>query len=134
MNSGWRDLVGHHAWATGQLLEFCQGLDQSIHAATVPGTFGPILETLQHLIDAEASYVRRLTRAWPDHPWRDDWAVDLETLKERATVLAKTLEEFLAGEWDDERLGEAHGDEGEVFAVRAGVFMTQLFHHANEHR
>jgi hypothetical protein len=31
-------------------------------------------------------------------------------------------------------LGEAYDDEGEVFAVRAGIFLTQALHHANEHR
>ena len=33
-----------------------------------------------------------------------------------------------------ERLGEARGDRGEVYAVRAGVFITQALHHGNEHR
>jgi hypothetical protein len=63
-----------------------------------------------------------------------DAAVGLDVLTERAAVLATTLEEFLAGEWDDERLGEARGEDGEVFAVAAGIFLTQALHHANEHR
>jgi uncharacterized damage-inducible protein DinB len=48
-------------------------------------------------------------------------------------VLSATLERFLAGDWDDERLDERWGDD-EVFAVRAGVFLAQALHHANEHR
>jgi hypothetical protein len=43
------------------------------------------------------------------------------------------LQRFLAGDWDDERLDERLGD-AEVFAVRAGVFLAQALHHANEHR
>ncbi len=134
MGHGLHDLARHNGWATAQVLTFCQGLDEPTLHATVPGTFGTILETLQHIIDAEASYLFRLTRAWPAHPWRDDAAVGLDVLAERATVLATTLEEFLAGDWDSERLGEARGDAGEVFAVRAGIFLTQALHHANEHR
>ena len=134
MDGGFRDLVGHHRWATAELLAYCRGLDEATLNATVPGTYGSIIETLQHLVDSEASYIRRLTGAWPDHPWKGDRAVGLEVLAERATILAVTLEQFLAGEWDSETLGEAYGDEGEVFAVRAGIFLTQALHHANEHR
>jgi uncharacterized damage-inducible protein DinB len=133
MGHGWHDVAGHHAWANAQLLTFCQGLDGPTLDTTVPGTYGTILETLRHLIDSEASYLYRLTGAWPAHPWREDDAVGLDVLAERAAVLAVTLERFLASDWDDERLGEAYGDD-EVFAVRAGVFLAQALHHANEHR
>jgi uncharacterized damage-inducible protein DinB len=129
-----RDLVRHNAWATNELLAYCRGLDEATLDETVPGTYGSIIETLQHLVDSEASYIRRLTGAWPDHPWKGDRAVGLEVLAERATILAATLEQYLAGEWDSETLGEAYGDEGEVLAVRAGIFLTQALHHANEHR
>jgi uncharacterized damage-inducible protein DinB len=134
MDGGLRDLVRHNAWATNELLAYCRGLDVATLDETVPGTYGSIIETLQHLVDSEASYIRRLTGAWPDHPWKGDRAVGLEVLAERATILAATLEQYLAGEWDSETLGEAYGDEGEVFAVRAGIFLTQALHHANEHR
>jgi uncharacterized damage-inducible protein DinB len=128
------DLAGHHVWATAQVLAFCRELDGATLDATVPGTYGTIIETLRHLIYSEASYLYRLTGAWPTHPWRGDADVGLDVLTERAAVLATTLERFVAGDWDTERLGEARGDEGEVFAVRAGVFLTQALHHANEHR
>jgi uncharacterized damage-inducible protein DinB len=136
MGHGLHDLAGHNAWATAQVLAFCRGLDGPTLDATVPGTYGTFIETLRHLIDAEASYLYRLTGAWPAHPWRGDDtdAVGLDVLAERAAVLATILERFLAGDWDSERLGEARGDQGEVFAVGAGVFLTQALHHANEHR
>jgi uncharacterized damage-inducible protein DinB len=133
MGHGLRDLAKHNAWATAQTLAFCQGLDEPTLNTTVPGTFGTIIATLRHMIDSEASYLFRLTGAWSAYPWRKDDAVGLDVLAERAAVLATTLERFLAGDWDDERLGEAYGDD-EVFVVRAGVFLTQALHHANEHR
>jgi uncharacterized damage-inducible protein DinB len=45
----------HNAWATRQLLEACQGLTPEQLRATVPGTFGTVLATLQHIVAAEAS-------------------------------------------------------------------------------
>src|SRR5215211_4667025 len=115
MGHGFRDLAGHHAWATAQLLTYCRELDEPALNATVPGTFGTIIETLRHIVDSEASYVFRLTGAWPERLWRDDTAVGLDVLTGRAALLATTLEQYLAGEWDEERLGEAYGDD-EVFA------------------
>ena len=134
MGHGLHDLARHNAWATAQTLAFCQGLDEPTLHATVPGTFGTIIETLRHIIDAEASYLFRLTGAWSAHPWRGDDAVGLDVLAERAAVLATTWEHFLAGEVDTERLGEGWGDAGEVFAIRASIFIAQALHHANEHR
>src|SRR5215213_10155155 len=127
MGQGFNDLVGHHAWATQQLLDFCQGLDATELDATVPGTFGTIIETLRHIVDSEMSYVFRLTGAWSDRPWQAGEPVGLDVLVQRASVLSTVLDQFLAGDWDDERLGEAYGDDG-VFAVRAGVFLTQAIH------
>ncbi len=134
MEHGLHDLARHNAWATSQVLNYCRGLDEPTLDATVPGTYGTILETLRHIIDAEASYLFRLTGAWSAHPWRGDDAVGLDVLAERAAVLATTWEQFLAGAVDTERLGEARGRTSEVYAVRVGVFITQALHHANEHR
>jgi uncharacterized damage-inducible protein DinB len=128
------DLVGHHVWATAQLLAFCRGLDGPTLEATVPGTYGTILETLRHLIDAELPYLDQLTGAWSTPPWHEGDAVGLAVLAERAAVLASTLEPFLAGDWDTERRGEARLYEDTIFAVPAGVFLAQALHHANEHR
>ena len=83
------DLLQHHRWATAQLLTYCQGLDDATLHATVPGTYGTIIETLQHLVDSEGSYVRRLTKV-ADHPWKGDRAVGLETLAERNAILAES--------------------------------------------
>jgi len=134
MDRGTLDLARHNVWATTQVLNALDNLDEAALNATVPGTFGTILETIQHVIDSEASYVYRLTGAWSSYPWKDDYRVGLDVLRERAAILGETLERFLAEPWDADKLGEARGGDGTVFAVPAGVFLTQIFHHANEHR
>ena len=134
MGHALHDLAGHNAWATAQTLEFCRGLDQQTLDATVPGTYGTIIETLRHIINAEAGYLLRLSGAWPEYPWPRDEAAGLDVLSERAAMLASTWERFLADDVDTERPGEARGDDGELFAVPAGIFITQALHHANEHR
>lgn len=134
MNAGLRDLAGHHVWATDLLLSFCGGLDEAALGTTVPGTYGTMIDTLRHMIDAEMSYLFRLTGAWPERPWQAGETVGIDVLRERAGVLGGVLTAFVASDWDEDRLGEARGGRSEVYAVPAGVFLAQLFHHANEHR
>ncbi len=38
MNPGWRDLVGHHVWASRELIGVGAGLDEDMLGVTVPGT------------------------------------------------------------------------------------------------
>ena len=129
------DLVRHNIWATREMIALCRTLDEETLNATVPGTYGTVIGTLRHMIDAEGSYVYRLTGAWPDFPWQRGEPVGLDVLEERAGILASAWEALLTtGEVDAERLGEASGSDGAAFAVRAGIFLTQALHHANEHR
>lgn len=128
------DLARHNAWATAQTLAFCQGLDETMLNTTVPGTYGTIIEMLRHYIASEGSYLFRLSGAVPGFPWRSDDQVGIDVLQERAAVLATAWEQFLANDFDTETIGEGRGDNGDVFAIPAGIFVTQAFHHANEHR
>jgi uncharacterized damage-inducible protein DinB len=122
MTNGLYDLARQNSWATTQLLPFCQRLNGSPVDAIAPGTYGTVIQTLQHVIVSEASYLYRLTGAWPTHPWLGDAAVGIDNLIERTAVVATVLEQFVATDCDTERLGEARGDDGVVFAVRARVY------------
>ena len=128
------DLFNHNAWATAQVIDYCRGLDETTLNTTAPGIYGTILETLRHTIDSEAGYLFRVSGSWLEYPWEREQIVALDVLSERADLLATTWKQYLAGGVDDAWMGEARGDEGEVFAVPAGIFITQAIHHANEHR
>lgn len=128
------DLTRHNAWATTQIIDFCRELDDTALDLTTPGTYGTIRETLRHFLDSETSYLSRLSGLQAGDLWYKSIMPNLDGMAERAAALANTWEQFLAGEVDTEGLGEAKGDEGEIFAVRKGVFLAQALHHANEHR
>jgi uncharacterized damage-inducible protein DinB len=134
MNRGMRDIAGHHRWATAQIIAACSTLDAAALESTVPGTYGTIIETLRHTLDAESSYLFRITGFWPERPWQAGEPVGLEVLAERATFLADALDRLIASEWDDERMCEARAGQTEMYHVPAGVILAQLLHHANEHR
>jgi uncharacterized damage-inducible protein DinB len=128
------DAFRHNSWATAELLGYCRGLDDATLRATVPGTYGSIVDTLAHTIKSEASYLSRLAGAWPGYPWPAADSASLDALAERAAELAPVWERFLAGEVDTERTREGRGDDGTAYQYAAGVFLAQALHHANEHR
>ncbi|MCA1842643.1 MAG: hypothetical protein LC792_05525 [Actinobacteria bacterium] len=59
-------LLDHSSWATLEVLSFCEGLTPHQLAASTPGTFGTIFETLHHFIESDGHYVRRIApELWP---------------------------------------------------------------------
>ena len=127
MTHALHDLARHNAWATAELITFCQGLDAPTLEATVPGTYGTIIATLRHLVDSEASYLFRLHGVLAGYPWPADDAVGLEVLAERADLLARSWEQFLAGDVDTERRMEARGSDPARYTTRAGVMLAYVF-------
>ena len=55
------DAFAHHAWATMQLIDVCRALNAEQLATSVPGTYGSILDTIRHVVGADASYLNLLT-------------------------------------------------------------------------
>ena len=45
---------GHNTWATLQVIDACSGLSADRLQTNVPGTRGPIIETLRHIVAADA--------------------------------------------------------------------------------
>ena len=72
------DAFAHHVWATLRLLDTCRALNSEQLETTVEGTYGPILETLRHLVGADASYLYAATGG------------DVAVIDERAMDVAMT--------------------------------------------
>ncbi|MEQ4715542.1 DinB family protein [Nonomuraea sp. B19D2] len=132
MNEVLLDAIRHNNWATKRLVEFC--LDQNLSAEQLEvrgvGTFGGILSTLHHIIEADGSYVRRLAEtelAWVD----SDEHFDLQKLLIWASEAEQLWEELLAKPIDVERVVIVDNGTREV---RGGIFVAQALNHANHHR
>ena len=128
------DLVRHNAWANQQVITCCRGLGEATLNAPLPGTYGPIIDTLRHSIDSEMSYLARLLAVEPTYLWPRGEAVGIAVLAERVAVLATAWEHFLASGVDLERRMTAYGDDPKVYTVPIGVVLAQAIHHGSEHR
>lgn len=130
------DPLRHNAWATQELLAFCERLTPEQLEATSPGTYGNILSTLQHIVGADGRYVFRLTGAEPGWARRPEETADLAELARMSKDLGAAWDELASGAFDPERTiaSEFQGGGGGSFEVKAGILVAQALNHGNEHR
>lgn len=120
----------HNRWANLRLIDACAARDAALLDVKVPGTFGSVRETLQHLVAAEERYVFRVTDLRWD-PVGQEWpGFDaLRAVAERAgdalIEAARTLapDATFKAEWD-----------GKAYEVDCALVLVQAINHANEHR
>ena len=121
----------HNSWATIRLLEFCRDMDPAVFDTSAAGTYGPIKETLAHLVGWEEVLAGAFEGTGPpDAPPR---FASVDDLLERARWLADRWERILEPEPHAERLVE-FGVSGSRSLVRAGTVLAQVVHHGNHLR
>jgi len=126
--------VRHNCWANEQLLKFCAALPLEQLAWTVPGTYGSIHATLQHIVRAEEGYLYALNR--DELPPRgrvaspEQGLVPVDELRDRARTSAERTERYLAsGDDTSRRIPRPNGE-----AYTARVAAAQFIHHGSDHR
>jgi len=132
MASGLRDPLGHNSWATRELFEFCAALTRDQLGATTEGTYGTILASLQHIVDAETGYRWRLSGA-PGHRPSAEGIDDLGELSRLNDDNAAHWEQVDWDGFDFERIIHAVLPD-EEYEIRAGALVAQVLNHGNEHR
>jgi uncharacterized damage-inducible protein DinB len=130
------DPLRHNAWATRGVLEFCTSLDPGQLTASAEGTYGSIISTLQHMIGAEARYLRRLTGGEPTWEREPEDTSDVAELTRMSGDEARAWEALLGGgEFDGDRLVTwTSAVSGAHTECNAGILVAQSLNHGNEHR
>lgn len=124
--------IRHNCWANDKLIEFCASLSEEEVAWTIPGTYGGIHGTLQHIVGAEQGYLFRLTGEPPPRGlFQPDQLVPLAELRERARTNAERIERVLGSGFDPMRV--VTRPQSKTRAT-AGVVVAQFIHHGSDHR
>ena len=129
-----RAMFEHHLWATRGLLDHLGTLTEGELDAAIPGTYGGILATLTHLIDADGRYLLRLEQPIPP-PREDRGPVHLAELRRDLDDHARRWSQALArleAESLEARIA-AHEDYPEVPRAE-GLLLAQAIHHGDDHR
>ena len=121
-------VLQHNAWANKTLLEFCAALEPAALDLSVPGTYGTLYLTLQHIVGGEQFYIRLLTGEVLGAPVRK---TERRTLEDLVAISELTSARAIAiAARDDADRVIAPGDD----QTTVGIVLAQLIHHGNEHR
>ncbi len=125
------DAMAHHIWATEQIIEVCAQLTDEQLATPAPGTYGPIIETLRHLVSTDAWYLTFFL----DKPQRlnPDERPDLAELRRVIGENGRDWAEILAGNPDGETDTVEEGD-GWKFHAPIGFRLATTIQHGTDHR
>ncbi len=126
------DAFDHHVWATLRLIDACLGLSDEQLANTVPGTYGPILETLRHLVGADCSYLELLS-AGEVQPIDED-SMGLTALRLAMEANGPAWTRVLAGDLDPDVVVIRFRDDGSEGHAPLGIRLAQVIHHGTDHR
>jgi uncharacterized damage-inducible protein DinB len=129
-----RSMFDYHFWATESLTDHLALLPADRLDASVPGTYGSMIDTLTHMIDADSRYLLRLRD--PSPPLADDRVgVPLQQLLSEMPEHRRTWDQALS----ELEAGTLHAairnreDYPDTDPAEA-MLLLQAIHHGNDHR
>lgn len=129
----WSNLYRHHRWSNLTMIDVLATLTHEQLHLTVPGTYGSSIDTIRHIISSDADYVRiipdapRVPQVAQDGPF-EGW----HHLRLVAETTGTALIEYVDGLTDDMFFIDI--DDGQAFDLTRSMLLTQIIHHATEHR
>jgi uncharacterized damage-inducible protein DinB len=126
-------LFSHNLWANLRLLEQCAALSSEQLAATIPGAYGSIRDTLQHIVVGEQLYFSLISTGQRYDRPKDAPPLTLAEMVEAVRTTGAGLMEWapkvqasdtIPDEWDDRTLHD----------LPKTIILTQAINHATEHR
>ena len=126
------DAFGHHIWATEVLIDTCAALTPEELETPAPGTYGPIIETLRHLVGSDTWYLSF---------FRDERTAPIDAEKEASLIELRSMitsngtawTELLAGEIDPDA-DIVESEDGQELHSPVGIRLAQVIHHGTDHR
>jgi uncharacterized damage-inducible protein DinB len=126
------DAFAHHVWATLRLIDVCLSIAPEQLETAVPGTYGSIIDTMRHLVGADASYL--FVTSGGRSPAVDEESMDLRQLRAEMAGHAEAWASVLAGDLDPDLVLVRHREDGSESHAPLGIRLAQALHHGTDHR
>jgi uncharacterized damage-inducible protein DinB len=130
--STFMEFILYNNWANQQVLQACQNLSEAQLASTIPGAYGTIRDTLEHIIQGEEFYLSLLTGSRPQPPFKWDTRPGLAEMTAYAAQVGKALEDMAQHTLPTDQVTEEDG--GKQFHYQALAVFIQIINHGVEHR
>jgi uncharacterized damage-inducible protein DinB len=127
-----KDAYAHHVWATLRLIDACAPLLPQQLATSAPGTYGSILMTLRHLVQADCSYLFVMSDG--GRPMIDADDMDLPVLRGIMEENGEAWSRLLESDLDPDRWQVRHRPDGSETHATLGIRLAQALHHGTDHR
>jgi len=126
------ELIRYNNWANQQVLQACQKLSEAQLETSMPGAYGSIRATLEHIIRGESGYLKLLTgnRPQPSFNWEDK--PGLEKMSAYAAQVEDALENAVQHTLPTHQIEQEM--EGKNLHYQALALFIQIIDHGVEHR
>jgi uncharacterized damage-inducible protein DinB len=126
------ELIRYNNWANRLVLDACKKLSDDQLATPIPGAYGTIRETLEHIVRAEAFYVELLTGDRPQPPFQWEARPGLDEVSDYADQVGRALIDVA----DRIRPTDPVDEQGEDWQLHyeALALFIQIIDHGIEHR
>jgi uncharacterized damage-inducible protein DinB len=133
-NSGstFMEFILYNNWANQQVLQACQNLSEDQLSTMIPGGYGTIRGTLEHIIQGEEYYVELLTGSRPQPLFKWEARPGLAEMTEYGARVGKALVDISRRMPPTDQVTEEA--EGRQFHYQALVVFIQIINHGIEHR
>jgi uncharacterized damage-inducible protein DinB len=123
----------HHAWATITLIDACQDLSPQRLQHVVPGTRGPIVDTLAHIVDGDTWDLAILEGR--DLAEVEDAGLDLATMRRTMQRNGDRWSSFVSRSPDpDVLVTEVDPADGFRRVASVGMRLAAALEHGTDHR
>jgi len=121
----------HNTWATVRILDACAGLSADDLQTNVPGTRGPMIDTLRHIVSADAVDLEIAT----GEPAIEAEEMTIQELRDATEYIGAAWTRFLSGPIDpDEIVREVDDSDGYERAAPLSFRLAGTLEHGTDHR
>jgi uncharacterized damage-inducible protein DinB len=126
------DAFEHHVWATLRLVDACLALSPEQLESTAAGTYGSILDTMRHIVGADAWYLYRI--GGERTPLIDEDQMDLAELRAIMERNGREWSRIVGEDFDPDAMLVTRRDDGSETHAPLGIRIAQVLHHGTDHR
>ena len=126
------EFIRYNNWANQQVLAACQALTDEQMAGAMPGAYGTIRATLEHIIRAEARYASRFTGDYLEPPFKWEDRPSVEQIGAYGAQIGAQLLD-IAARYGPNHLIRQEWDNQPV-QYQAMALFIQIVNHGIEHR